>query len=184
MIALASDCLVFRLATGESIPFSAEMISVELMGDTAQLFDPEFVSHAASAVFHYFKHDLARQTVTVGEFTQALERVLRGFGLPVAAPDYRTATPVAETDLHELARQSGGGGELIFFPRLREELRQRLRQEPRLVRFSRLRDCVKQLIGARRWSGRCQELEEQIVTYLRECLTAEPARADLGLVVQ
>ncbi|HWH70149.1 MAG TPA: hypothetical protein VNT26_12245, partial [Candidatus Sulfotelmatobacter sp.] len=65
MITLAADCMLFRLAGGESIPFSAEMISVELMGETAQWFDPEFVRHAANAVFHYFKHELGRQSVSV-----------------------------------------------------------------------------------------------------------------------
>jgi len=33
MITLAWDCLMFQMASGESIPFSAEMISVELSGD-------------------------------------------------------------------------------------------------------------------------------------------------------
>ena len=56
MIALASDCLVFRLASGESVAVSAEMLSVELMGSTLELFDPEFVRHAEPTTFR----DLAR----------------------------------------------------------------------------------------------------------------------------
>jgi hypothetical protein len=185
MIALASDCLVFRLASGDNIPFSAEMISVELLGETAEFFDPEFVSHSASAVFHYFKHDLGRQIVTVGEFTEALEKVLRGFTLPVQpVAESETVSGVVEADLQQLARESGVGCELFFFPRLRDELRQRLQLEPRLVRFRGLRDCVKHLTGARRWSGRCQHLQDQIVDYLRECLSAEPGRAGLALLVQ
>ena len=52
MILLADDCLVFHTTSGEGVPYSAEMISVELMGDTASLFDPEFIKHAAAAVFH------------------------------------------------------------------------------------------------------------------------------------
>ena len=36
MITLASDCLLFELATGESIPYSADMVSVELMGDATE----------------------------------------------------------------------------------------------------------------------------------------------------
>ena len=31
MITLASECLLFELANGESVPFSAEMISVEII---------------------------------------------------------------------------------------------------------------------------------------------------------
>ena len=87
MIALAYDCLLFQTSNGESIPFSAEMISVELTGEGIGEFDPEFLKHAASAVFHYFKHDLKRVTVTVGEFAGALEKVLRGFGLQSEADE-------------------------------------------------------------------------------------------------
>ena len=94
MIALSSDCLLFKTSSGESIPFSAEMISVELSGDGTGVFDPEFLKHAASAVFHYFKHDLGRLTVTVGEFAGALEKVLRGFGLkPEMLDSDAPATP-------------------------------------------------------------------------------------------
>lgn len=183
MITLASDCLLFQMANGESVPFSAEMISVELSGDTAQWLDQEFVTHAAKAVFHYFRAELGRQSVTVAEFAEAMEKVLGGFsGRRTAA-----AVPlpgVMESDLSRLAREFGEGCELIFFPRLRDELRQRLQQAPRVLRFSGLRDCVKALAGARRWSLRCQGLEEQIVVFLRQCLSAECKKADCAMVVE
>ena len=107
MISLSQDCLLFELASGESIPFSSEMISIELMGDAAGQFDPEMVQHAAASVFHYFRHDLARETVTVGEFAEALEKVLRGLGFyvqPVEGGD-------AGADLRLLARESGDARE-------------------------------------------------------------------------
>jgi len=78
MIALAANCLLFKMATGESVPFSAEMISVELLGETEKVFDPEFVSHAANAVFYYFKHELNRKSVTVGELPSRSKRCSRG----------------------------------------------------------------------------------------------------------
>ena len=72
MIALSADCLLFELASGESLPMSADMISVELMGESGGPFDQEFVSHAANAVFYYFKHELGRRSVSLGEFAEAL----------------------------------------------------------------------------------------------------------------
>ncbi len=186
MIALMSDCLLFRLASGESVPFSAEMISVELVGDVAGKFDPEVLHHATASVFHYFKHELGRETVTVGEFAGALEKVLRGLGFNVSSDEpepRRERRGIVEADLLMLARESGESRELFFFPRLRGELRAQLRRTPRLVRFRGLRGCVKQLAGARRWSLRCERLEEQIVEYLRGCLGAEPEQAHCALVV-
>ena len=76
MIALQSDCLLFQLTNGESVPCSAEMISVELVGGGDGPFDPEVLRHAAASVFHYFKNELCRETVTVGEFAGALEKVI------------------------------------------------------------------------------------------------------------
>jgi hypothetical protein len=185
MITLAADCMLFQLATGETIPFSAEMISVELMGETGELFDAEFVRHASSAVFHYFKDELERQTVSVGEFAQALEKVLRGFRLAAPKPAAEASAPgVLESDLGRLASESGEGCELFFFPRLRDELRRQIQQAPRVLRFRGLRGCVKQLTGARRWTQRCQCLEEQIVQFLRECLGVESGQKEFALVIE
>jgi hypothetical protein len=184
MIALASNCLLFRLSNGESVPFSAEMISLELIGETADLFDPDFVRHAASSVFHYFKHDLGRESVSVGEFVSALEKVLRGFGFALQAPEAPKSTRVPESDLRALANETGDGCELFFFPRLRDELRAQLRESPRMLRFCGLRSCVKQLAGARRWSARCQNLQERILDYLRNCVSAEAERASCSLLVR
>jgi len=198
MIALASDCLLFQTSNGESIPFSAEMISVELTGEGIGSFDPEFLKHAASVVFHYFKHDLGRVTVTVGEFAGALEKVLRGFGLQSeadeqngehvdnfpTADDASAERRVLKSDLRTLACESGKGFELFFFPRLRDELRQQLLQDPEVLHFRGLRSCVKQLTGARRWSPRCQTLQDQIVEFLRNCFTTEANQPNCALLVE
>ena len=185
MIQLAKDYLLFQLKDGESIPCSAELVSIELMGEIASQFDREFVEHAATAVLHYFKKELGRESVTIGEFSLALERVLRGFGLSVIPSDSAATIPrAADADLRRLANDSGKGFELVFFPRLRDELRSQLRQSPQLLRFHGLRGCVKQLVGARRWSARCQILEDQIVEYLRTCLCVENSGTNCALVVK
>src|SRR5580693_8242417 len=167
MIILAEDCLVFETSAGEGVPYSAEMISVELMGDTAKMFATEFVKHAAAAVFHYFRDELGRETVTIAEFSLALERVLRGFRLETPEqPAVEEQLRVAKADLCELVTDEDGGCELFFFPRLRDELRTQLRASPQMLCFQGLRCCVKRLAGAQRWSNRCQDLHDRIVEYL------------------
>src|SRR5580698_1104577 len=159
MITLAQDYLVLRDASGEGIPCSVETISVELIGENASMFDAEFIKQAAGAVLHYFRDELGRQTVTMAEFSMALENVLRGFKLAAAkTPKNISVGPferVAQSDLCRLVAETDNGGELIFFPRLRDELRAQLQQSPQLLCFRGIRSCVKQLIGARRWSDRC-----------------------------
>jgi hypothetical protein len=184
MIALHTDCLLFQLATGESVPCSAEMISVEVIGE-GHWVEPDVLRHAAASVFHYFKIELARETVTVGEFSVALEKVLRHLGLTICAGDAKSLDAgILEADLRQLAHEAAGSHELFFYPRLRKELRTQLRLAPRVVRFHGLRGCVKQLVGAQRWSGRCEQLQAQIVAYLRQCLTAESEQPRCALVVE
>lgn len=182
MIALASDCLVFQLETGESVPLCADMITLELQGDEAAGYDEEVLRHATGAVFYYFKHELDRQVVTLGEFAEALDKVIHGFHLGERLPAKRET--VAESDLGRLADECGAGCELVFFPRLRDTLRHHVKQSPQVLRFHGLRGCVKRLVGARRWCARCETLRGHIVHYLRECLNSEPAPTTLRLVVE
>lgn len=181
MIALRNDCLLFELGNGESVPCSADMIAVEIIGEASGLLEPETLRHAAASVFYYFKTELARETVTLGEFSLALERVLHHLGYTIHA---HQPGDISHGDLARLAGETGGSLELFFFPRLRDELRVRLRESPRVVRFHGLRGCVKQLAGARRWSGRCEQLQDQIVDFLRGCLTAEAELHGCALVVE
>jgi hypothetical protein len=183
MIQLHPDCLMFQVTGGESIPCSAELVTVELIGEAAGELDPEVIRNAARAVLHYFKVDMGKTFVSVGEFSRALSTVLRAFGLSVTPNSAEPPRRITEFDLRELACQPGKVFELTFFPRLRDELRHQLAWSPHILRFTGLRSCVKQLTGARRWTDRCQRLDDQIVEFLRRCLTAEPGAGGCSLVV-
>jgi len=181
MILLRPDCLAFERPDGDAVPCAAEAIAIEVVGNPT-LVEPELVRQAAAAVLHFFRADLGRTVVSVGEFSVALQKALQGLGIDV---DLTASTPTEEeTDLRLLAGNAGAGFELLFFPRLRHELRRMLHQSPGMIRFRGLRGCVKQLLGARRWSGRCQALNDQIVDYLRICLNAEAMASPCGLVVR
>lgn len=185
MIALRNDCLLFELSNGESIPCSPDMIAVEIVGEANGVLDTDTLRHAAASVFHYFKTELERETVTIGEFSLALEKVLNHLGYIIHANEPTGTRQICHSDLTRLAGETGTGSlELFFFPRLRDELRIRLQQSPRVVRFHGLRGCVKQLAGARRWSNRCEQLQDQIVEYLRGCFNAETAANECALVVE
>jgi hypothetical protein len=189
MIALNSDALVFTTARGELIPCSAESVVIELIGSAASRLDPELLREASSAVLHHFKVELGQPCVTVGEFAQALAKVLRGFGLQVeeSAAD-PNPVPGPGLDLRTLATGPAGSAELFFFARLRSAVRDQLAAPssitPRAVRFSGLRSCVKRLAGARRWSRRCEQLQDQIVDYLRHCFDDEAGTGETVLVVR
>src|SRR5688572_2089629 len=122
MIQLHPECLIFRTSRGELIPCSAESVTIELIGDASSLLDPDMVREAAAAVVHYFKYDLGRETVSVGEFSEALERALKCFGFNVTTSAVEKARASIGTDLREIAR-AVELFELSFFPILREEVK-------------------------------------------------------------
>ena len=193
MILLRPDCLVFKTSGGQHLPCSAHEIATKLMGDSAQWLHPELVEHAAAAILHYFKSEKGQHFVSVAEFCGALRRVLRGLGFDVktsdSAPGWEGASQasakrrVIEANLQQLADVSSQGCELLFFPRLRDAVRRQLDGTPLVLQFRGLRPCVKQLTGAKRWGARCQQLNDQIVEYLRTCLTAEKSGDGCALVV-
>jgi hypothetical protein len=78
---------------------------------------------------------------------------------------------------------AGNGCELFFFQTLREELKNRLKQSPQVVAFRGLRGSVKILLGAERWSARCQRLADQIVEYMRTCWSSDFGSEKCALVV-
>ncbi|MFM1943086.1 MAG: hypothetical protein RI897_2068 [Verrucomicrobiota bacterium] len=185
MIQLNSDALVFATARGELIPCSVESVAVELVGESAAGIDPHLLRQAASAVLHHFKVECHKTCVTVGEFAEALAKVLRGFGLDVRETIVETnPVPGPTIDLRTLASGPDGGAELFFFSRLRTSLRSQLADSPDAVRYSGLRSCVKRLAGARRWSHRCQKLQDQIVDSLRSWFDHEAKDHQCMLVVR
>ena len=180
MILLRPDCLVFREKDGESVPSSVHEITLELVGAYPGNLDQDLVHNAAEAVLHYFKAEKGQSIVSMAEFSEALERALRGLGLEVKhftltphEPSDPQRPPVVETDLSALAEGEAQHCELLFFPRLRDLLRSRLNGAPLVLRFHGLRRCVKRLTGASHWTGDCQRLNDQIVEFLRTCLSSE-----------
>ena len=203
MIQLHTDCLVFETADG-AVACSAKTVAIELAGEMAGRLDPQLLQDASAAVLHYFKAELGRDHVSVAEFAEALVKVLRSLGvhvvveegsvqaLPAATSDGQPQPAgegiaeegkILESDLAVLAVECGQCYELLFFRRLKEEMTSRLRETPKLLRFVGLRPCAKLLAGSSRWTPRCEELSDQIVAFLRDCMQEEAFSGRCALVV-
>ena len=210
MIQLRSDSLVFEVSGGDKIPCSVEKLTIEVLAESLDDLDPEVIREAAAAVLHYFRDDLGRDSVTLVEFTDALEHVLSGLGYQIAggvvgqapapAPESQTAATAptalaagegasedgkrtAECDLVAIAESLGDALELGFFPRLRTELRSLLAAQPHVVRFNGLRRCAKRLARTRKWCPRSLQVSDEIVGFLRDCWGAERPKRECSLMV-
>ncbi len=185
MIQLQSDVLLFETSNGEALPCSAQAVTIELIGMAGHHLEPDLIENAAQAILHYYKHDLGRTTVSLGEFSETLEQVLKTFGLTVKAFESRESPgQIAESSLPRLASLAGLGFELAFFQQLRTELRRQLVTSPRMICFTGLRDSVKLLSGSRRWNRGCRRLSEHIVAFIRDSLGAEQANPTCTVLVK
>ncbi len=205
MIQLRSDCLVFEVSGGDKIPCSVEKLTIEVLAESLEDLDPEVIREAAAAVLHYFRDDLGRDTVTLVEFTEALEHVLSGLGYqiadgtisPVVDPDIAAngkvggvgvgvgnADPaMVECDLGAIAESLGEELELGFFQRLRTELRSLLAAQPEVIRFNGLRRCAIRLARTRKWCRRSLRVSDEIVGFLRDCWGAESPKRRCSMFV-
>lgn len=187
MILLRHDCLVFETSEG-NLPLPAEEVTMEIIGDAIEILDEETIKQAAEAVLFYFKEELGQTTVSIAEFTAQLERALNALGLTVqsakAFPTPTVANPrIVESNLLCYAPDAGPAMELTFFPNLRTAVHELLAKSPDIIRFRGLRPCVKQILKARRWTQRCQGLNDQIVEYLRGSFDSARRGARCALVV-
>ena len=129
--------------------------------------------------------DTNGKTVSIAEFATAFESVLNGLGLKLDSGRVAAARDeAANKDLQLLAFHAGDACELAFFPRLRTAVHSQFQITPRLIRFHGLRSCVKCLLGAERWSPRCDLLRDQIVEFLRRTLHKETAGDTCALLVE
>ena len=193
MIELRRDCIWLAQAGGEAIPCSVDDLTFEVVGTGADQVEPEGLRNAAAGVLHYFKAELGKVRITLGEFAEALARVLAGLGYAVEvlgsdevrrSGEIRQESVLQTTDLCAVACAAGKMGELEFFPRLRLLLREQLAGEPRTVQFHGLRPAVKQLLGRKHWTQECSELEQRILETLRGWWRKEGGNVPTRLVVR
>ncbi len=184
MIQLREDCLMIQQPDGGSIPFSAEDLTLEFVGGAVGQVDQELLNNAAMGVLHYFQEELERTSITVAEFAEALAKVLNGLGVVAEVTEVRIADPVRVSDLRVLAAGSGKMGELEFFARLRQTLKDQLADRPRAVEFRGLRGCVKQLVGRKHWCPACDRMQAWIIESLQAWFGQEPGAEKTAMVIR
>ena len=185
MIQLSPDCVVLELEGGNNLPCSVELMTVELLGETSSWMDPEILKNINHGVIVYLRDELGKQLVSFEEFAEVLKQVLKGFGFDLALPQSEevASARVEKKDIADWLGRKDHGFELMMFQCLRNELSRTLANEPPCVLWIHgLRACVKNQLGARRWSRKCQDLNDQLIEFIRECFYCN-ANSDCSLVV-
>jgi hypothetical protein len=120
----------------------------------------------------YLKGEYPDPTVTLAELYQLTAKALFGLGYPDLASRFAAigSPKPAVIDLDDLADRAGASFELSFFPSLKRELEQAVETGGHSIHLRNMRDGVKRLLCAKRWSPRCRGLNEQIVEIVEQVL--------------
>lgn len=115
--------------------------------------------------------------ITVPQLVKAINEVLQVTGYAEVSLYFDPGQPGEQLNLAELAHQAGNGYELVFFNQLRDRLRALIGTGASELRIVGLSSCVKQLSSRKSWSRKCDDLREEIVSFVRTQTLAAPATA-------
>lgn len=95
-----------------------------------------------------------------------IEKTLASLGLDDVAANIDRTPPPVRVSLSELARRAGAGYELAFFRLLEEQLRSATTGGAQRVEVHGMKNCVRRLSSSKRWSRRCDQLENEITSFV------------------
>jgi hypothetical protein len=167
MIQLIPSCLVLSSLDGIGEPFSIEEAIASHKPELNR--DPELVSDLAAVLGYYFLEEKKKPLVPLEDFRAALDAMCRCLKVSsVPRKNYYS------TDLLHLAEQSKPGFEIGFFHLLHEEVERHQKSSLSHIIFGRLREAVMAITGSRKWTCRCEALQDQIIAYIRSYFHKAP----------
>jgi hypothetical protein len=127
--------------------------------------------HVAQSVHVWLQSLDDRTTMPVAAFTRAVREALNAIGCEAIGACFEDASPFGRISLVEIAQQAGNGFELAFFASLDSRLREVFSAGGSYCELHSLEPCVKILSKRTKWSSGCDDLREEIVSFVRR-LTA------------
>ncbi len=198
MIQPAREMILVRFEDGKAEPLALDELAARIVeNEGPKVVEPWIAEQIACAIFYYLRTELKRDWISSRELfwilraaveglTQARQQHPQLFDSCNEAMGKQAATSskppavivhaVVEADLHHIAVECGGGFELAFFDRLGGLVGQLERERPAIIRLTRLRPCVKTILGAHYWSRSCQRFSEEILGFVRGRLSRVGAK--------
>jgi len=186
MIALHHQALLIFFADGHIEPLNMHDLVVHLAHDFPKAGDrlqPWVVEKAVESLIRHFRADSRREYVSLGEFVKTAHALLDSF----VRETMNGAEEKGQLDLFATARGCGFGFELEFFAEIRRFFSQKAgrvesdafalpdgqngsapEESVRPIRVTGLHRCAKFLAGRCRWSKRCSQVRDEIVSFIRE----------------
>ncbi len=139
----------------------------------AQREDFPFIDDLLAGITHYLEHKCSLRVLTIEELHSRVRRMLERIGCGAIARTLPLVAPPVTLSLSRAAKEAGNGEagngfELAFFHRIHDEIEDLRMHGVEELRFTGTRTCVKLLRGVERWNAPCEQLHEEIMTFLHE----------------
>lgn len=187
MIALPNQLPLLQFGDHEVVQYESRWLkdSITEAARKAGHNDWWFANEIAQAVIEYLRHRFGGTVITIDDLYEKIERVLSHLGWRDIASELEAEPPPIRISLVDVATSAGSGYELNFFQLLQQRIREVASISTGQIQLYGLRDAVKLLCGAKRWSTKCEALKQEIVVYVRRevCEEMTNNRRRLGLVL-
>ncbi|HWB04778.1 MAG TPA: hypothetical protein VG796_17245 [Verrucomicrobiales bacterium] len=175
MIALPSQLPLLRVGRYELSTYEAEWLEESIKDAAREAGHDEwwFACDITRSLMLYLRNKFAGTAITIDEMTRRIRQILGKIGFKDIGDRVNLAPPLLQVSLHDLAVEAEGF-ELRFFQLLEERLAELMELGARRITLSHARRGVKTLRAARNWGPKCEELEQNIVGFLRSRLLSRP----------
>lgn len=143
-----------------------------------------FADDVVSGVITFLRNHYEGTTITLDSLYDRIRDTLESLGLDDLAGELTPAAPPLRISLTDLAIKAGDGYELAFFQLLEQRFASATNNGVENVYFYGLRNCVKNLTSLKRWTRRCDSLQNEITHFLEhEARKAGSLRPNLSLAI-
>lgn len=185
MIALADGMPLVQLSGGRVVRFQPAWIFRALWKAAAKAGYQKWwlASYVVETAVFYLKSQYPRNAIPVPRVAELLGDILQVLGYGEIAPHLELGQPGERLDLVDLVNEAGEGYELAFFNRLRERLQALIGSGTTDVDLVGLASCVKKLRSRKLWTRECDDLQQDIVSFVRTQTLAVPAKREISVQV-
>lgn len=125
-----------------------------------------FACDITRSLMLFLRNKFAGSFITLEELNRRIRLILEKIGFEDISEHVHLSPPLVQISLQDLAVEAGGF-ELRFFQLLEDRLTELLHLGARRITFSQTRRGIKTLTAARNWGPKCDDLEQNIVSFVR-----------------
>ena len=169
MICIVGNRPVLQIGRHQVTGYGTEWLRDAIMrgAQAAEREDFPFIDDLLEGILHYLENKCSLRVLTIEELHSRVRRMLERIGCEAIAQTLPLLAPPVTLSLMRAAKEAGNGFELAFFNKIHAEIEDLRMHGVEVLRFTGTRDCVKMLRGVDRWTSPCEQLHDEILTFLK-----------------